>query len=250
PSRLSRRAALARLGRDGGAAAMVVGVIGAGSTAVSAHGSDVAEQASPVPNQEIRVLGTTRDALPAPESDSAGTLRCLKDDDRSLWLENDAGWFSLQAETFNVRAFGAKGDGKTDDWPAFHAAIDAMTSALNEDSTSPYGRTLLVPPGTYRLAQTLVLDRAIRLAGASTGGPYGDSVLVVDRGVHGVIVGAAQPGTTGQPGRRGDSSIIEHLRIEAATSGGSAAEAGSHGVWLRAPATVRDCSVTGFDGDG
>src|SRR5262249_61290908 len=172
----------ARLGVNGGAGA-VRGTIGAGGEPSSAHGiGDQKGDAAGTATQEMRVLGTTRDALPAPEAGSAGRLRYLEDDDRSLWLENDQGWISLTGETFDVRAFGAKGDGKTDDWGAFHAAIDAMTSALNEDSTSPYGRTLLVPPGSYRLAQSLVLDRAIRLAGASTGGPYGDSVLVVDRG--------------------------------------------------------------------
>ncbi|HEY7033800.1 MAG TPA: glycosyl hydrolase family 28-related protein [Thermomicrobiales bacterium] len=258
PDRLSRRAALTRLGAHGGAAAML-GAIGVGVAQTSAHGIDEQhDDASASTDQEIRVPAASRDALPAPESGSAGRLRYLEDDDRSLWLENDQGWFSLQGEVFNVRAFGATGDGKTDDWAAFHAAIDAMTSALNEDSTSPYGRTLLVPPGSYRLAQSLVLDRAIHLAGVSTGGPYGDSVLVVDRGIHGVIVGAAEPGTTGQPGRRGDGSIIEHLRIEltssagakGATSSESGTQEGPHGVWLQAPATVRDCSIGGFAGNG
>ena len=47
-----------------------------------------------------------------------------------------------------------------------------MTTALEADSTSAYGRTLFVPPGTYRLSQSLVVSRAIRLVGASGMGAY------------------------------------------------------------------------------
>jgi hypothetical protein len=82
-------------------------------------------------------------------------LRLLTDYDRSLWLDRGDQWVGLTGEIFDVKAFGAVADGVTDDWPAFHAALDAMTSASNPDSTSPFGRTLYVPPGTYRTVQRL-----------------------------------------------------------------------------------------------
>jgi hypothetical protein len=73
-------------------------------------------------------------------------------------------------------------------------------------------------------------------------------VIQVDPGILGVIVGAADSSTTGEPGRRGDGSVIERLRIE--TTAGASATAETHGVWLRAQATVRDCLISAFAGDG
>lgn len=51
-------------------------------------------------------------------------------------------------KTFNVRAFGAKGDGKTDDWRALQQAI---AFAYNKTG----GGTLFFPPGTYRVSEPL-----------------------------------------------------------------------------------------------
>lgn len=51
-------------------------------------------------------------------------------------------------KTFNVRAFGAKGDGQADDWRALQQAI---TFAYNKSG----GGTLFFPPGTYRISQPL-----------------------------------------------------------------------------------------------
>src|SRR5690349_11700377 len=59
---------------------------------------------------------------------------------------------------FNVRDFGAVGDGKTDDSPAFAAAIAAMPT--------PYGFTIYIPWGTYRLESDWVIDRGVHLVGA------------------------------------------------------------------------------------
>ena len=56
--------------------------------------------------------------------------------------------------TYNVRAFGAKGDGVTDDTVAFQAAIDA---AGGDESLA--GGTVLVPYGVYRITDGLVVNR-------------------------------------------------------------------------------------------
>ena len=141
-----------------------------------------------------------------------------------------------------------------------------MTSRLDPDSTSAYGRTLLVPPGTYRLARTLVVDRAIQLVGASGAGHGTDSVLRFDEGVVGILVAAADPALTGQPGRRGDGAIVERLRIVTAPAPAREADgalvesakaapldvdpATIHGIWLRTGASLRDVCVEGFTGDG
>ncbi len=105
----------------------------------------------------------------------------MTDDDRGLRLDTGEGWISLGVHVSDVRTFGATGDGETDDWSAFQTALEAMALPLLNDSTTHYGHTLLVPPGRYRLAQSLVLNRAVRLLGTGAG-QFGDAILVPDPG--------------------------------------------------------------------
>ena len=62
--------------------------------------------------------------------------------------------FTLQAETFNVKKYGARGNGKKMDSPAIQKAIDACHKAG--------GGTVLVPAGTY-LSATIVLKDNVTL---------------------------------------------------------------------------------------
>jgi len=57
----------------------------------------------------------------------------------------------------NVTSFGVKGDGLTDDAPAFQAAIDATDSGA-----------ILIPEGSYRLASGLTIGKSIVLRGEGT----------------------------------------------------------------------------------
>ncbi|MCI2397861.1 glycosyl hydrolase family 28-related protein [Aliiroseovarius subalbicans] len=57
----------------------------------------------------------------------------------------------------DVRDFGAKGDGVTDDKAAFEAADDAAN-----------GRSVLVGAGTYKIGSNLTIDNAIRFEGTVT----------------------------------------------------------------------------------
>lgn len=268
--RLSRRSALGRLGRGGIVATALTALSGqarhvAADDASEDQPADETHSTSGVDSGDVIVPAAAHDDLPAFSPETTGRLRRLSDYDRGLWLETNDQWLSLRGEMFDVRAYGATGDGASDDWDAFTTAIEAMTTRLETDSTSAYGRTLLVPPGSYRLAQTLVIDRAIRLLGASGAGPGTDSILQFDEGIVGVLITALDPALTGQTGRRGDGAIIERLRIVAAppppdargTKVGSAKStpvavdpAGIHGVWLRTEAILRDVCVEGFDGDG
>lgn len=260
-SHIDRRAVLRRLGGSGllGATFLAVGSAGALATdqerseqpPVGRSESDAGE----VPGQpeELVVPPATGEDLAEPDPALAGRLRRRTDDNRSVWLDTGAGWVNLGGYSFDVRAFGARGDGETDDWSAFQAAIEAMSSPLLEESTTPYGRTLLVPPGRYRLAQTLVLTRAVRLVGAGTG-PESDVIVAPDAGIIGIIVAAADPATGGPNGRRGQGAIIERLRIEASgaphLARGARTTSAAHGVWLRTRATLRHCAIVGFAGDG
>src|SRR3954471_23019226 len=49
---------------------------------------------------------------------------------------------AIHGEVFNIRAFGAKGDGKALDSPAINTAIDA--------ATAKGGGTVYLPSGSYR----------------------------------------------------------------------------------------------------
>lgn len=71
---------------------------------------------------------------------------------------------SLHAKVFNVRDFGAVGDGKVDDAPAIANAIAAAKSESGKD------HVVLIPAGTYRLA-TPQSDTAQRLMKDETGTP-------------------------------------------------------------------------------
>jgi hypothetical protein len=70
----------------------------------------------------------------------------------------------------DVRSFGAKGDGVTDDTTAFRAAVAA----------APVGGALIIPPGTYLIRESIVFIKNMVLRGAGpgvstiVGDPYGD----------------------------------------------------------------------------
>lgn len=62
----------------------------------------------------------------------------------------------------DVRAFGAKGDGTTDDTAAFNAATNAAASLTSNGSR--YG--IFVPPGTYRIDGTVFVRKGQMMVGA------------------------------------------------------------------------------------
>ena len=62
--------------------------------------------------------------------------------------------YSMTDSPINVRAYGAKGDGTTDDRAAFNLALAAAA-----------GKTLYVPAGTYRVGAGLTVSNRTRIVG-------------------------------------------------------------------------------------
>lgn len=61
-------------------------------------------------------------------------------------------------DVFNVRDFGARGDGQTNDGPAFRRALDA--------AAQHHGGTVYAPVGAYRFTEPLTVPVAVALAGS------------------------------------------------------------------------------------
>jgi hypothetical protein len=83
---------------------------------------------------------------------------------------------AFAADTINVREFGAVGDGRADDTEAFRKALAAAAQL-------PTGRSVQVPPGTYRITAPLTIESTL-LLGQAAGGWSADSrplpTLLVD----------------------------------------------------------------------
>lgn len=84
---------------------------------------------------------------------------------------------------FDVRAYGAKGDGVADDRVAIQAAIDALPAS---------GGTLYLPPGNYKVTKDPdplkpwalnIVDKAVLVRGA---GPDATTITLTDTTAHGI----------------------------------------------------------------
>lgn len=110
---------------------------------------------------------------------------------------------------FSVRDFGAKGDGVHDDTEAFQRAIIAAGKGLAPSTPDVFRtKTVLVPPGNYRITKPLVIDArrnrrkgphaGLKIIGAGapfrlwhekgpTGNPRTDTEIFWDGPEHGVL---------------------------------------------------------------
>lgn len=120
-----------------------------------------------------------------------------------------SGGYALSFNTaplgLDVRSCGAKGDGTTNDAPAFQSCIDAMSSG------SSVGRVLRVPCGNYRLASTVSVQRQIVLQGETGSGWFSCSVLKPDKNVTALRI--TRPSTS-IDGQRGDWSSVRDISIQ------------------------------------
>jgi len=148
-----------------------------------------------------------------------GALNALSNAD-----QKDAALAELLATTgdvFNVKSFGAKGDGATDDSTAIQAAHDALPS---------FGGIIFCPPGNYLIKSTLALSKRIRFSGA------GRSILTSTAALTRIIKASTLNGAgikvtgsndsngsvlegfvlDGESGNGGDGIAVENNRTEVA----------------------------------
>lgn len=90
-------------------------------------------------------------------------------------------WEEFEQRTINVKWFGAKADGVTDDKLAFQSAVDFAHSIG--------GATIFMPVGTYMIKGNIRWKSNVSLKGAG----IGKSIFVVDGMFDGVIVELSQP---------------------------------------------------------
>lgn len=159
--------------------------------------------------------------------------------------------------SINARWFGLVGDGVTDDSAAILAAIDVAGSlAVANYGYAGGGQgspSVYIPRGVYWMGTTTIdLIRTIELYGESVGEAGGAAtVLKWADATTGIRVQMGNTtGATGvqtDPGYSGAASIIRNLTLYGGYAG---TESESHGIHLRARASIRDVFVQYFPGDG
>ena len=81
---------------------------------------------------------------------------------------------------YNVKDYGAKGDGVTDDTQAFKNALAAAKNCVNQATC--YGYTVYVPKGKYLIKDSLELGPTVGLVGELAEGTSNGTILVIDFG--------------------------------------------------------------------
>src|SRR5438309_10189368 len=166
----------------------------------------------------------------------AKTLRNSTDKERlmhtRLWTTTllcALGWSgTARTQTFNPRAYGAKGDGTADDTPAINAALAAVPAA---------GGVLELSPGVYRITAPIRLTKQVIVAGAGfTDDPTPElraaTVLLKDGNFEGVSVEA-------------DACILRDFQVD-----GKAGNGGTGIVVKAARVVLENVAVTNQGGVG
>lgn len=145
---------------------------------------------------------------------------------------------------YHLKAYGAKGDGVTDDTAAVTAWINAANSA---------GGGLMLPgPGNFKITSTLpAIATPVRMMGAGPGINFtGPTQFTFAAGVPGLqLAGNSVPNAS--------PTVIEGIALAGSdTSNGQGAVGTNHGISLAANTahahgtTLRNLVITGFGGNG
>ena len=148
-------------------------------------------------------------------------------------------------ESISVLDFGADPTGVADSLAAFNAAI-ASFSSFNS-GYSGNGGVINVPPGTYKISNTLWIDKTIQLIGQSSPYPYNEGVsrIKFTNAGDGIVFGWIS-GTYQTPsGTQGGGALIKNLYITTTATTGT-----GNGIVINSKCSVEDVYLTGFKGHG
>src|SRR5262249_37635492 len=126
-------------------------------------------------NLEATLRSYAKAALPT--AGNAGRLARVNDNGRGLWMDQGSQWFSLSGEVINVKEFGAKGDGITDDTDPIQSALNLFGRATDRSGS------IFFPIGEYKITRTLTYEGTpglgIHIQGAlgGTRGPTGSRLV-------------------------------------------------------------------------
>jgi hypothetical protein len=183
---------------------------------------------------QVPVWGYSRDL----STNSSRIWACVNSSGRVVFSEETP--FEPRGKLFNVRAYGGKGDGVTDDTPYIGAAYNAATSTPDEAAT------LYFPPGNWRTTSPLIVQREKRIlidsGTLSTSGAYGFRFTAGSRG-------AVLSGRNGQTVlRRADGSsaagsiiyidstshiTVSELELDGSGSQAATSSEHAHGILVR-----------------
>ncbi len=174
---------------------------------------------------------------------SAGTARMRAVLGRLQVSENGASYRHAlpPPKVIDVRDFGVKADGVTDDLPALQAALASLSTA-----PSGLGGVLQLPAGDIIISDTWNINKEVVIRGTS-GGPNASTRIknaankTAIRFCSGDVAFAL-----GMVGGPSDGSTIEHVMIAPDSPSGT----DQHGIEARVRVTIRNCSFFNLGGKG
>ena len=184
----------------------------------------------------------------------------------------------MSSSIFDVKTFGALGDGKTDDTGAFQRALDAIEALSsrtdkNGSLVEPRGAILNIPYGHYVLTKTLHIKRQMIIQGVSGAGDYAGTALLFAPDIDGVVIERQDISAVSKYGGPfGDWTVIRDLAIwsdflnrysplpnpsvnedepiSASLAHIDHAPLQGHGVVMKSRARIVNCNIGGFHYDG
>ncbi len=184
----------------------------------------------------------------------------------------------MSGSVFDVKDFGAIGDGQTDDTAAFQralAAIEALSPVTDANGTfsDTRGAMLFIPFGQYVLTSTLRIRRQMIIQGVSGAGDFSGTQLLFPRNIDGIVIERQDiPNVSKFGAQFGDWTVIRDLAIQS-DAGFAFSQAPNpsvnedepvsasrphidhdplrgHGVVLNSRARLVNCHIAGFHFDG
>jgi len=163
-----------------------------------------------------------------PAAGISGRLARVTDDVRGLWMDQGSQWFSLSGEVVNVKEFGAKGDGVTDDTMAIQTAINAIPST---------GGIVFFPKGIYIITAAIKIKDDLVLLGSG----QASEIKIANGANIDILVNANYPSAGG-----GNRAKILNLKLNGNKANNT--QNGSLVLYGVNDGVIAFCNIEGGDG--